>query len=822
MDNHGDSHTDDSAGDIQCPLCMETLDFDDLGFFPCGCGYQVCRFCWNRLKNDDTNGGLCPACRQPYPDSPIQFTSISIETVEELKKRKKKQKEKQKLKDAAKSSNLSSIRVVQKNLLFVIGLPQRLSQDDLRKEFSKYGKIIKLVINASSAYVTYSRPEDAVAAIKALNETHTKSNRNKDSGSQQPLRASLGTTKYCTHWLRSQSCPKQPDCMYLHEMAEQEASFTKEEMQLGKHTDYEKRLIQHYSDLLAKEKAEKTNRKNAANSKTTNNTSTTTTNNNKNNSNNSNNNNNNENDNKTTNNNKNTNNSNHNKMQSKTIVIKNAPQKQPKQQSIIQTNGFGGDDGSNDSVGDNSTARSTSPVIPCRWGTPITAGGQHMSSDCSSNSESNSNSLSSTPNQTSTIPTIQSCDTQQQQQIVRKGQSGQQPLRLQQRILTQTFVKSNGELINNIDDNAMDGQIMSNNCVGDSDDIIDDDAEDDVGDEDGLDFDPISISSRGLQDLLRDTFITTHPQSSSTSMMGTGGDRGQHNNVFNNINSGGGGTNDIFMSSNQKLLSNSNNFYSSLSKQQQTSQQTNQFSSINNGFVNNNRQQMLSSNNAYNSYQQLPGLQSTGQGGGPQLQHMNQLSHQQQPPQQQQQSLSPQWQTQQQNSLRQLLPNVNIAFRQTPDQPLMGGVGGGTGLLANSNNFTGNSHTNSTQQQQIMANNLRQQQQYGHMGGQMMGRHMMSNMGSTGADNTNNVLSQYWNQSQHQQQQQQNSQRDHILRLQQQQQQHPIHRQQQQQQSFLTNQSTYWPPMGGTHGGQPSQQMTISSGVGSRQPPPGF
>jgi CCR4-NOT transcription complex subunit 4 len=76
---------------------MEALDYDDLGFYPCGCGYQVCRFCWNRLKNDEN--GLCPACRQPYPDSPIQFSTISIEAVEELKKKKKKQKEKQKLKD---------------------------------------------------------------------------------------------------------------------------------------------------------------------------------------------------------------------------------------------------------------------------------------------------------------------------------------------------------------------------------------------------------------------------------------------------------------------------------------------------------------------------------------------------------------------------------------------------------------------------------------------------------------------------------------------------------------------------------------------------
>ena len=37
---------------------------------------------------------------QPYPDSPIHFSAISIERVEELKKAKKKQKEKSKGKDS--------------------------------------------------------------------------------------------------------------------------------------------------------------------------------------------------------------------------------------------------------------------------------------------------------------------------------------------------------------------------------------------------------------------------------------------------------------------------------------------------------------------------------------------------------------------------------------------------------------------------------------------------------------------------------------------------------------------------------------------------
>lgn len=46
-----------------------------------------------------------------------------------------------------------------------------------------------------------------------------------------PFQASLGTTKYCSYFLKSMQCPK-PDCMYLHELGDEAASFTKEEMQV--------------------------------------------------------------------------------------------------------------------------------------------------------------------------------------------------------------------------------------------------------------------------------------------------------------------------------------------------------------------------------------------------------------------------------------------------------------------------------------------------------------------------------------------------------------------------------------------------------------
>lgn len=31
------------------------------------------------------------------------------------------------------------------------------------------------------------------------------------------IKTSLGTTKYCSHFMKNQTCPK-PDCMYLHDL----------------------------------------------------------------------------------------------------------------------------------------------------------------------------------------------------------------------------------------------------------------------------------------------------------------------------------------------------------------------------------------------------------------------------------------------------------------------------------------------------------------------------------------------------------------------------------------------------------------------------
>lgn len=161
------------------------------------------------------------------------------------KNRERKQREKQDKKVSDKPTSatpkptsldrkhLHNYRVVQRNLVYVIGLPLSASNEDLLRKaeyFGQYGKIVKVVVHRNqsisqstvSAYVTFAFKEDAKAAIHALDnyvlEGHI-------------LRASFGTTKYCNNFIRNVSC-NNPDCVYLHELGDEDDRFTKEEIQV--------------------------------------------------------------------------------------------------------------------------------------------------------------------------------------------------------------------------------------------------------------------------------------------------------------------------------------------------------------------------------------------------------------------------------------------------------------------------------------------------------------------------------------------------------------------------------------------------------------
>jgi len=96
--------------------------------------------------------------------------------------------------------------------------------------FGQYGEITKLVINhhrgvgsndprhgSASAYITFRRSEDAWAAICSVDGFRFMG---------RTIRASFGTSKYCHSFLFNLAC-KNPGCLYLHELGEQDDRFTK-------------------------------------------------------------------------------------------------------------------------------------------------------------------------------------------------------------------------------------------------------------------------------------------------------------------------------------------------------------------------------------------------------------------------------------------------------------------------------------------------------------------------------------------------------------------------------------------------------------------
>ncbi|KAH6578299.1 hypothetical protein BASA60_003689 [Batrachochytrium salamandrivorans] len=203
------SHTDDE--ELECPLCMEEIDISDMYFKPCPCGYQICRFCWNHIKQD--LNGLCPACRRPYSEDSIEFRPVPAEEVARLKNAKKKKDRERKEHDLATRKQLANVRVVQKNLVYVLGLPPKLQNDEILRShdyFGQYGKITKVVVNRRSqphtasmspasnnngVYVTYARKDDATRAIDAVDGSLCEG---------RVVRATYGTTKYCSYFLKNQ------------------------------------------------------------------------------------------------------------------------------------------------------------------------------------------------------------------------------------------------------------------------------------------------------------------------------------------------------------------------------------------------------------------------------------------------------------------------------------------------------------------------------------------------------------------------------------------------------------------------------------------
>ncbi|KAJ7221729.1 hypothetical protein GGX14DRAFT_430855 [Mycena pura] len=235
--------SDDETEDAECPLCLEEMDISDLNFKPCICGYQICRFCWHHIKENLNK--RCPACRRVYTDEAVEFKPIATQDHKRLTQQKKQRERERKDLDALGRRHLANVRVVQRNVAYVVGIGPRFAKEELiptlrsNEYFGQYGKITKILLVKRTPsgggapvvglYITYHRREDAARAVSAVDGTAS------PGGGRDIMRASFGTTKYCMAFLRGVTC-NDHNCMNLHEWGDEKDCFTKEDLTTLKHT----------------------------------------------------------------------------------------------------------------------------------------------------------------------------------------------------------------------------------------------------------------------------------------------------------------------------------------------------------------------------------------------------------------------------------------------------------------------------------------------------------------------------------------------------------------------------------------------------------
>ena len=137
--------------------------------------------------------------------------------------------------------NLQNVRIIQKNLVYLIGLSKSLiSLDNKLKNYEylgQYGQIEKFVINklktynstnpngpSYSCHITFSNSSESSLCILALDNMII---------DNHIIKASYGTTKYCLNYLKNNVCHNKY-CLYLHERANKNDLISREEMNNNK------------------------------------------------------------------------------------------------------------------------------------------------------------------------------------------------------------------------------------------------------------------------------------------------------------------------------------------------------------------------------------------------------------------------------------------------------------------------------------------------------------------------------------------------------------------------------------------------------------
>lgn len=240
--------------DYTCPLCMEEMDDTDRKFFPCKCRYQICLWCFYHVRDQLDN--KCPACRQQYEnsltsrpscreaelpsnDEGFNWCGNTVSRVTETEDKEPQDDSPDSanhVNELFGSSNLEDMRIIQRNLVYVVGLSYSVAKREIlscENSFGKYGKILNMRIlpnnnDTCSAFITYYDELSATKAIKNIN--------GKKMFGQNVIRCSFGTNKYCNSFIRNSVCTN-PNCAYVHEMVDSNDCISKSEL-INFHSSY--------------------------------------------------------------------------------------------------------------------------------------------------------------------------------------------------------------------------------------------------------------------------------------------------------------------------------------------------------------------------------------------------------------------------------------------------------------------------------------------------------------------------------------------------------------------------------------------------------